>query len=50
MMETGEMRGRDSARARVVGTVADHRIILGSRKMWGGDFHFSWGYWECDPT
>lgn len=49
MMETGEMTGRDSARARVVGTVADHRIILGSRKI-GGDFHFSWGYWECDTT
>lgn len=32
------MRGRDSARARVVGTVADHRIILGSRKMGGGIF------------
>ena len=35
MMETGEMRGRDSARARAVGTVADHRIILGSRKIGG---------------
>lgn len=42
MMETGEMRGRDSARARVVGTVADHRIILGSRKM-GGGFSFLLG-------